>query len=381
MFFLLLSPKTSMIRHTVFVFICLLGISSAHAQVSMFDDSETVELVKNAANHIYGMNNDSAQYYIDQVQDLRPNHPIVPMMEAVRVLWTNIPVLQGAVFDQFNGYLLTTVERAQELPSGHPDAIFFEMSARGLLAEYYADRGAYMKAFNEASKAYSLLKEGFELSETYPEFLFAVGLYNYFREAYPERHPIYKSLVWLFRGGDKELGIAQLNRATNEAIIIKVEAFVYLSYIYLRYEENPAKAQGYITRLLAEYPNNLYVQSKYLEAYYSAKEYEKLDPDLIAQLRTSDKKYYQLVGLLFAGIRAEIIKEDRLTAIQLYSESLKLGEDLPEYADYYKSLAHLGLGRSYHFEGDQAQANYHLAEAISRAETSDVKEEARKWMK
>lgn len=358
----------------------VLSTISAKSQGSIFDEPHLVRLIKSAADQIYSLERDSAIYYVDEVRKLVPDHPIVPMMEAVSVLWYHIPVLQGDVFEAFNDRLNATVAAAENLPGDHPDAIFFEMSARGLLAEYYADRGAYMKAFNEATQAYGLLKDGFEFADDYPEFLFAVGLYNYFREAYPERHPIYKPLIWFFKGGDKEKGLAQLKRATQETVIIRVEAFVYLSYIYLRYEEKPELSHKYISDLYQEFPTNPYVQAKYLESYHAGKKIDKLKPEIIKDLKEHPSLYYQVVGNLYGGIVSEQLEKNHNQAFNEYQLALKISKELPGYADYYKSLIHLGLGRIYKQEGRDAQANMEFQQVIIHAQTEEVIQEANQWM-
>ncbi len=350
------------------------------AQKSIFDRPEIVALVTSAADQIYSINKDSAYYYTEEVRKLLPDHPIVPMMEAVSVLWYNIPVLQDDVFDRFNDRLFATVKAAKQLPEGHLDAIFFEMSARGLLAEYYADRGAYMKAFNEATHAYSLLKQGFDYVEEYPEFLFTVGLYNYFREAYPERHPIYKPLIWFFKSGDKALGLEQLKRATKETIMIRVEAYVYLSYIFLRYEEDPELSHKYITELYEEFPTNPYVQAKFLESYHADKKYSQLHSEIIVRLKADESAYYRLVGNLYGGVVDEYVAGNMNTAFKQYQDAARISNQLPGYADHYKSLIHFGLGRIYHQEGKKKQAGIEFQTALSYAQTKEVIEEVNRWM-
>lgn len=365
-----------------FVLFCflLVGSVTAFPQQSIFEDQRLVDLIKSAADEIYSIRKDSADYYIEEVRKLVPEHPIVPMMEAMAILWYHIPVLDDDVFARFHGRLDAAVLTAQRLPGDNPDGLFFEMSARGLLAEYYADRGAYMKAVSEASQAYSLLKEGFDFADEYPEYLFAVGLYNYFREAYPDKHPIYRPLLWFFRNGDKELGIQQLTRATKETVIIRVEAYVYLSYIFLRYEEKPELSQQYITELYSQFPTNPYVQAKYLESFHSSKKYDQLKPQIISALKANETAYYEMVGNLYGGIVSEIRNKDISGALQEYKVALGLSEQLPGYADYYKSLLHLGLGRVYKRTGQDALASDHLERAIGFAQTREVIEEATKWM-
>jgi tetratricopeptide (TPR) repeat protein len=351
----------------------------SYGQSSIFDDDELIALIKGGADGIYNLDNDTTDYYIKAVKSRVPNHPIVPMMEAMNTLWNHIPVLEDDVFELFNQQLLSTIEASQNLSEDNPDGIFFEMSARGLLAEYYADRGAYMKALSEASQAYALLKDGFDYSEEYPEYLFAVGLYNYFREAYPDKHPIYRPLMWFFRSGDKSLGISQLKRATRETVILRVEAYVYLSYIYLRYEEKPELSQQFITELYEEYPTNPYVQAKYLEAHHGSKNYVQLKPEVISRLQSNQRPYYRMIGNLYGGIVSEIVNQQNDKALEQYKNALTIGEQLPGYGDYYKSLLHLGMGRIYKTNNQDSKAMIHLDKAISHAQTREIIDEANKW--
>ena len=66
------------------------------------------------------------------------------------------------------------------------------------------------------------------MSSVYPDFYFFTGLYNYYREAYPEAHPIYKVLAFLFPRGDREKGSAELQNAGANSIMLKAEAYSFL---------------------------------------------------------------------------------------------------------------------------------------------------------
>ena len=216
--------------------------------------------------------------------------------------------------------------------------IFFAMSAHGLLGEYYADKGYIMKAVGEGYNAYTLLKKGFDFVDEYPEFLFATGLYNFFRESYPEKYPVYKPLVMFFHDGNKELGISQLKRATETAILTKVEAFVYLSYIYLRYDYNPSKAQKYLSRLCLLYPNNYYAKAKYLESLANPKDFILAPLDMIHELLIHENPYYKLAGSIFLGYYEEVVNKNLVKAKSLYKEGLSYNIQIPEHGEYFKGF-------------------------------------------
>lgn len=368
--------KRLIVRKYLFV----LFLSYSHFSIAqLFDNERNMAVVKQTADYIYDLEGDSALIYIDSVDLLLPNHPIVPMMQGMKVLWDNIPLVTvDSIFSEFRQRMGEVINLANRLDNGeqeHPEAIFFEMAARGLLAEYYADDDQYMKAAGEASKTYGLLKKGFDLQEEVPEFLFTSGLYNYFREKYPERYPIYRSFVWLFRSGDIEKGLEQLEKASEVTVISRVEVNVYLAYIYLRYEYQPKRAQRYLIDLYDDYPNNLYINAKLLESYADGKNFGTEAGELIERLMASDRPYYQLAGKAFQGLYLEKVKQDSINALRTYREAIAAGAAILGHGEYYRSLTFLGMGRIYYAQGDARNAEYHLEQALEHDPTQVIEEE------
>jgi len=367
------------------VIIAILLFNCWHARAQLFDNPQNIRLVRIGVDYIYNVQSDSAQMYIDSVALRLPDHPAVPMMQAMNVLWQNIPVVTvDSVFKEFSGYLKETVRLAAYLDGGrqeHPEAIFFEMAARGLLAEYYADDGHYMKALSEAGQAYDLIKKGFELSEEVPEFLLTTGVYNYFREKYPEKYPVYKPFLWFFRSGDIELGIAQMKEATEKAVITKVEAYVYLAYVYLRYEYKPQKAQYYLWTLTKEYPQNPYIKAKLLESLSTEEDFVNAPVEYIAELAASDRPYYQMAGDAFWGLYHEKVKKNEDKALVYYQKGIRAGSEIVGHGEYYRYLAYLGLGRIYAKRGFREKAEYNLDQVIDNSEAEDLIHEAKKLKK
>ncbi len=357
----------------------LFQIYSHFSIAQLFDNERNQHVVKKTVDYIYNIEHDSALIYIDSVQLLLPGHPIVPMLHGMKLLWENIPLVTvDTVFRDFRKHMHGVIRLAGKMDGErqeHPEAVFFEMSARGLLAEYYADDDQYMKAVSEANKTYQLLKIGFDLVDEMPEFLFTTGLYNYFREKYPERNPVYRSFVWIFRSGDIEEGMKQLRKASKVTVISRVEATVYLAYIYLRYEFEPLKAQSYLTGLHREFPKNPYILAKLLESYADGKSFYKIDTVMIEQLSQSDRLYYQLAGKAFGGLYHEKIGHDFHAALNSYKEAILTGSSIVGHGEYYRSLTYLGMGRIYYYWGDKRNASYHLEEALHHSPTKVIRQE------
>ena len=354
-----------------------LFVSSVSGQV--FEDPEIQVIVKKGVNHIYNAQADSAMFYIRKVDLKLPEHPVGPLMKAMTLLWVNIPTITDEVFTEMEENLDLAIERAEVIDPDleNPEMIFFSMASYGLLAEYYADQGSYMKAVGEASRAYGLMKKGFEIVDDHPEFLLTTGLYNYFREKYPEKHPVYKPLLWFFRSGDKELGLKQLQEACDPSIISHVEAHVYLSYIYLRYEYKPAKAQEYLGKLVEMYPSNFYAKAKYLESLANPTDFKRAPIEMIYNLMKHENSYYKLAGNVFLGYFEEMVIQNNERAEFAYRKGLNYGEQIPDHGEYFKSLGYLRLGKILYEKGETEEAEEMLRESVKYAETKQVKDEAK----
>ena len=359
--------------------ICLSLVSfSVQAQFEFFGHPERMDLAKRGGDFIYNLEEDSANLYIEKIREELPDHPVVPMMEGLQVLWLHIPVLDS-VFETFLSKMNEVVRLSEGLPGGikeNDEALFFALAARGLMAEYFADVGQYMRAVSEAKKAYSLVKRGFEKTDTINEFLFTSGLYNYFRVKYPEINPIYRPFVWLFKSGDKKLGLEQLHEATRNTIISRVEANIYIAYIYLRYEDTPEKAQEYLAYLIDQYPNNNYLITKYLESLRFEEYFKDVPLDLILKLQQDDKPYARMVGFIFHGLYVEKVLKHPEDALLYYGKGIDISRQLPNHGEFYKSLGYLGLGRITRKDKPGTSSAY-LKKSLEYAETKDVKREAR----
>ncbi|MEQ9404277.1 MAG: hypothetical protein RIM99_11855 [Cyclobacteriaceae bacterium] len=362
---------------TILFLLAVLPVSS-----QVFEDKELMALVKKGANHIYNADPDSATWYINRVDKILPDHPVVPLMRAMTLLWANIPTITEELFVQMQDQLHYAVELAERKDPDlkDPEMVFFAMASHGLLAEYYADQGYNLKAVGEANKAYSLMKIGFEIVEDYPEFLFTTGLYNYFREKYPQKHPIYKPLLWFFKSGNMELGLKQLERACKVSVLAQVEAYVYLSYIYLRYEYRPEKAQEYLGVLIELFPNNYYAKAKYLESLANPNDFKNAPVEIIYSLTQHENSYYKLAGNVFLGYFEESVILNSEKAELAYRKGLAYGEKLTAHGEYFKGLGYLGLGRVLIERGAYEEAGLMLEKAAKFAETDQIKKEAKELL-
>lgn len=362
----------------------IFGLEIRAQNLALFENEEHLELVKKGGDYIYNMQLDSASIIIEQVENVLPGHPIVYLMKALSIGWQEMPLRTTSKV--FNAHIealdsvIITSEKLQEEIENHPEGVFFEMSARGLKAEYYAREGNYMRSLGEARRTYTLIKKGFELVDENPEFLFMVGLYNYFRQMYPQRHTVYKPFMWVFKSGNIEKGLIQMDSATRVGILTKIEAHLYISYIYLRYEDDAPKAKKYIENLVKEYPNNSYFQSKLVECYFMQDEFEEALP-YINILMSNKDSYYRMCAEVFYAIYLEKEQFALGRARVNYERALRTGQDYIHKGLYFRSLAYVGLGRIYAQQNNKILARDFFEKAIEVDESENVTKEAKSWIK
>lgn len=345
----------------------------------LFSNPELLEMVDRGGDYIYNQEFAEAEFVIDSLEQKLPDHPIVPMMKAMSLAWRDQPLrISSPVYPEHEKYLNETIAKSEAISNkdaNNLEAMFFEMSAHGLLAEYYAQEGSSFKAMSQAKQTYNLIKKTMEHTAESPELLFLSGLYNYFREKYPERHPIYKSFVWIFKSGDVERGLVQLDSAVHHSKIVKIEAGLYLAYIWLRYENRADKARYYLERLNTMYPANDYFKAKFLECLMRQKDYEHALP-LISQLQAHKKPYFRMSGEIFRGVYAEKVERSLDAAERFYKRGLDTGKLCPDRGEYYRSVAYLGLGRIAEANNNVDLAATYYEKTIDLDETDWLTEES-----
>lgn len=372
----------------VFLFILFLACHTVFAQKSkkkqlLFDNPAILEMVDRGGDYIYNEQFDKAMLVIDSIEKKLPGHPIVYMMTAMNYAWQDQPIHsnspQYAKHLEFLDKTLVATEKLKNGDENNLEAMFFEMSVHGLMAEYYAGDGSYMKAISRAQQTYTLIKATMEKTGENPEFYFLAGLYNYFREKYPERHPVYRPFLWFFKSGNIQRGLIQLDSAANHTKIIKIEAHLYLAYIYLRYENNPDKALVYLKRLHETYPANSYFKAKYLECVFLKRKFDIALP-IIQQLVDHKKPYFQLAGLTYQAIYFEKELKSNAQAEKYYKLALDQSKLSPYRGFYYRALANLGMGRVLLAKGDHTAAVQYLQATIDMEEHPDLTAEAKKLL-
>ncbi len=344
-------------------FICWISLQPVLG-VNLIDDSSTLDQVRIGLNQIYNCDFDSAENTLDYLHESYPSHPVTSFFEGLIYYWKFFPLIPGNPGAlEFEEIMEETWQRSRLLKDkgNEIEGVFFELMSRAFIVMYYADNGHSSKAISHLGKIYRDIMSGFDLQEQFNEFLFITGLYNYYREAYPEAHPAYKPAAMFFRKGDKTKGLEMLRSAAEETDFMRAEAALFLSLIYINYESNIDSAVLYASKLYQNYPGNGYFLSKYTEMLLVDKQYEEA-LELILRLMTVDG-YHKMKGTIFMGLYEEKKMNNAEKSRIYYEEGLRLAEVYDERANHVMAYAYIGLSRYFHNKGDEKQARTYRKKA------------------
>lgn len=354
-----------------FTLVFLLISLTLCAQRSIFEDQQTIQKIEKELDSIYNFNFDNSEAIYDELKQKYPNHPLPPLFNAVRIYWQYFPVTPADslsnLYVKYNTDAIHKAEALLEMDKNDPEASFFNLMARLLVMQYYADNHQSSKVAPHIRTAYKMAKKGFELDNQIQDFLFSTGLYNYYREAYPEKHPVYKPFAYFFPDGDKKLGIKQLEKNWHNGIFLDAESLSFLVYITLNFEGNFSKSSRYTRELHKAYPNNPLYLSYRIRTLLLLHKYKKALP-MIDQLEKnhSSNQFFNVMVYIYKGVYAEKKDHDFYTAEQLYMKAIALSEKYKPFINNRISYAYFGLARIWKNKNNQKSIEYrNKAESLS----------------
>lgn len=359
----------------------LFVISFSLLAQNLSDNSIALDLATRSLDKMYNFENVESKSLADKLEEVLPGHPASTFLHFLNYYWNSAP--GGPDDNKFQFYLRETLARADKLldkDKNNEEGIFFKLAAHGYLSQYYAEENSNLKALKEAKNAYSFMKTGFNLLDKSSDFYYTTGLYNYYREQFPESHPVYKPFMWVFANGDKAKGIKQLEKASKEALFTKTEALHYVSNIYLHYEKMPAKAEQFAAKLVRKYPGNHFYRSLYVEILLDLGKFSEADYH-IQHLKSTNLPYYNFVGSTFMAIQIEKQQNNIKEAKTLYKKVIDDSRSIKLNVNHYLSMAYNGMGRISLIEGDRKKAKEYFKKVLDLAHYPSVREEAEKGLK
>lgn len=265
-------------------------------------------LLTTGLDQVYDLKFTEAENTFAQLDKLVPRHPAVDLLRGVSLFYqwfparTSLP-LQRTCIQQLEKAARKAEDWQQSLKKSGvdkaalPEAMFVYFTAEAMLAKISHYEHETMATIRHAKNAYPFVQKGKTYQQHYPDFYLSTGLYNFYRDVYPEIHPFYKTVAWVMTAGNKNLGLSQLQIATKQALFVRTEAILYLTHLLTDYENRPTEALPYLAQLTVRYPDNPYWYYKYAEALLNAHKTDSV-PALIQQTMAGDAPVYKQMGTL-----------------------------------------------------------------------------------
>lgn len=328
------------------VFFMMLISRTILIDAQVLHDTASLNLVKRTVDQIYDMRFSEANETTNLLSKNYPEHPVVFLLRGMIIYWEGYPLLSGSEKgSEFEQQIRLCIDRSEEFgPENEAEFLLANLCARGSLLAFYTGNDLPSKVFSLGSTSYRYLRRSFKFTGSFPDFLFFTGLYNYYREAYAEAHPVYKPLLAVFPRGNRDKGMLELRTAFRTSIFMKAEASTFLSSNY-KYFENDFKNASYFSKLIFKvYPGNIVYRINCIEDLLLIQKYDDARKLILSTSFEKDNKYYQAQIMILNAILAEKNK-DLNQAEKDYRNGIEIISEYRSYGDQYKAYAYFGLSR------------------------------------
>jgi len=366
-------PRRCKMPVMVFGLVSYLGISTLHGQI--LKDSSSINLIKKGIDYVYNFDFKNAYNISDEFRKLYPGHPLIYLFRGMITYWENYPLNitseARASFEEDMRKCIELCDKNKEQAS-EAEILLVNLCARGLLLLFYTDNDLSFEVFPIASSTYQCIRRSFNFTTHYSDFYFFTGVYNYYREAYPEAHPVYKTLAFLFPKGSKVKGLQDLQIVARNSIILKAESYSFLTQIFLSFENNYEQATFYSKSLHSVYPDNPQYLGSYIKNLLLIKQYDEAEMEIASSITYLKNPFFQAQVTIFNGLLQEKKYHDTRQAQQFYMKGIKDISVFRSYGNEYAAYAYFGLSRISEKNGDTDNMKLYRKLALKLADFKNI---------
>lgn len=364
------------LKKTICVFVLLISICDSGIDAQILGDSAAISLIKAGIDKVYNFQFGEADEIYSEIKRLYDDHPVNYLFHGIMVYWQNYPMLSSSasrnIFEEDLRKCIRICEKKTYSKDHEAEAVLGNLCARGLLLLFYTDNDMSANVISVSTGTYKYLMRAFDYNTIHSDLYYFTGLYNYYREAYPEIHPIYKPVAALFPPGNMQTGLAELNISAKNGIIMSAESQSILSWIYTFYENDSRKALNYTGNLYRLYPFNLFFKSLYIKNLLLLKNYDEAENYLEMSPEESQNAYYCAQVRVFSGIIQEKKYQNNEMAYKLYEEGFNMLDQFKDYGKEFSAYALFGMSRINELAGNKADARKQRRKAMDLASFKDV---------
>ncbi|TAE29874.1 MAG: tetratricopeptide repeat protein [Candidatus Kapaibacterium sp.] len=239
------------------------------------------QAVRIGIRHIYNLEFDSATAEFQKVTTAYPQHPVGYFLDAMVDWWAIYTNQRDKSLDErYLHKIDRIITLCDSILGNNPNDIvglFFKGGIIGFRGRYYVTRDNWLKAALDGKTAFDIVQRCQQLAPGNRDVMLGTGLYHYFVEALPERYPAAKPFVAMLPQGDKQMGLAELRLASQQARYAATEAKVVLLQVYFGLEKNYGEALNVAQDLHTNYPRNPVFKAYLARSYTYLGNYEKME--------------------------------------------------------------------------------------------------------
>jgi hypothetical protein len=350
-----------------------LSTSSLYSQ--FLNDSTSINLIRKGIDNVYNFQFDKADKVSEELGKLYPGQPVVYLFKGMVTYWENYPLITTSpARKSFEEEMRKCIELCEKNKNAsvQMETLLVNLCARGLLLLFYTDNYLSLDVFPLATSTYQDIRRSFDFTSYYSDFSFFTGVYNYYREAYPEAYPVYKPLAFPFPKGSKVKGLEELQIASNNSIFLKAEAFSFLSAIFLSFENNYQQATYFSKSLHMLYPDNPEYLGAYIKNMLLIKRYDEAEMEMLSSNTSQNNSFFQAQMSIFNGILQEKKYHDIKKAQLFYSKGITDLSLFGSYGNEYAAYAYFGLSRISEINGDKDYKKMYYKLALQLADFKKV---------
>lgn len=150
---------------------------------------------------------------------------------------------------------IASTEAWTEREPDSAEAWFYVGGAYAARVQWKVLRGEKLSAARDGKRILQALEQALALDPALDDAYFGMGMYKYYADVAPAAARMLRFL-FLLPGGDRQEGLAEMQRARARGKLLQGEADYQLSIIYLWYEEETARAIHLLEGLRTQYPGN-----------------------------------------------------------------------------------------------------------------------------
>ena len=131
---------------------------------------------------------------------------------------------------------------------------------------------------------------------------------------------------------------------SQNTLFLRIEAKLFLTLIYLNYENDTEKASIYASELYREFPNNIYYTGLYATILMLNNKFTLADV-LIMRLEKADDLFSKMQGHILRAYYLEKYESRWHEAFAEYNKGLEMSLKFGDITKYFSAFAYMGIGR------------------------------------